>query len=79
MEVELAKDAERNVIPLLHKDGRPVRDKETGLPTFQSRIDPKTGKPYLRPVMTWAHREADPSTIKWLLTHQHSDVCRPAC
>jgi hypothetical protein len=37
------------------------------------RIDPKTGKAMLRPVMQWAHRDADPNTLKWLLSHQYSD------
>jgi hypothetical protein len=56
MEEELERDAEGNVIPLLREDGSEVRDPVTGLAKYQPRIDPKTGKPYLRPVMTWAHR-----------------------
>jgi hypothetical protein len=70
MEEELEHDAEGNVIPLLREDGSPVRDRETGLLKFQPRIDPKTGKPMLRPVMQWAHRDADAGTLKWLLSHQ---------
>jgi hypothetical protein len=73
MEEELEKDAEGNVIPLLREDGTPVRDTQTGLPKFQPRIDSKTGKPYLRPVMTWAHREPDANTLMWLASHQYSD------
>jgi hypothetical protein len=57
MEEELEHDAEGNVIPLLREDGSAVRDPETGLPKFQPRIDPKTGKPRLRPVKQWAHRD----------------------
>jgi hypothetical protein len=42
-------------------------------PTTPVCIDPKTGKAMLRPVMQWAHRDADPNTLKWLLSHQYSD------
>jgi hypothetical protein len=49
MEEELEKDAEGNVIPLLDGMGSPVRDAITGLQKFQPKIDPRTGKPYLRP------------------------------
>jgi hypothetical protein len=50
MQEELEKDAEGNVIPLLHEDWRPVRDPQSGLEKFQPRIDPKSGKPFMRPV-----------------------------
>jgi hypothetical protein len=73
MEEELEKDAEGNVIPLLSEDGRPIRDPDTGLPNYQPRIDPKTGKAMLLPVMQWAHRDADAGTLKWLLSHQYAD------
>jgi hypothetical protein len=73
MEEELEHDAEGNVIPLLAEDGRPMRDPKTGLPRFMPRIDPKTEKPFMRPVMTWAHRDPDANTLKWLLSHQYAD------
>jgi hypothetical protein len=73
MEEELKKDAEGNVIPLLNEIGLPIRDPITGLQKFQPRIDPKTGKPFMRPVMTWAHRDPDANTLKWLASHQYSD------
>jgi hypothetical protein len=44
MEVELAKDAEGNVIPLLNEEGRQVHDPVTGMPQFMPRIDPKNRK-----------------------------------
>jgi hypothetical protein len=46
-----------------------VRDPQTALP----KIDPKTGKPYLRPVMTCSHRDPDANTLKWIASHQDSD------
>jgi hypothetical protein len=73
MEEELEHDAEGNVIPLLRQDGSEVCDPVTGLQRFQPRIDPKSGKPYMRPVMTWGHREPDANTLKWLASHQYSD------
>jgi hypothetical protein len=73
MEEELERDAEGNVIPLLREDGSEVRDPVTGLAKYQPRIDMRTGKPALRPVMTWAHRDPDANTLKWLASHQYSD------
>jgi hypothetical protein len=73
MEEELEHDAEGNVIPLLTETGAPARDPQTGLQKFQPKIDPRTGKPYLRPVMTWAHRDPDANTLKWLASHQYAD------
>jgi hypothetical protein len=73
MEEELEHDAEGNVIPRLDAEGRHVHDPQPGLPLFMPRIDPKTGKAMLRPVMQWAHRDAEPNTLKWLLSHQYGD------
>jgi hypothetical protein len=73
MEAELEKDTEGNVIPLLNEDGGQVHDPVTGMSQFRPRIHPKTGKPLMQPVMTWAHLEADVNTLKWLLSHQYAD------
>jgi hypothetical protein len=50
-----------------------VGDAVTALVKYQPRIDPKTGKAMLRPVMQSAHRDADPNTLKWLPSHQYND------
>jgi hypothetical protein len=73
MEEELEKDADGSVIPLRTESGAPVRDPVTGLAKYQPKIDMRTGKPALRPVMTWAHREPDANTLKWLASHQYAD------
>jgi hypothetical protein len=49
MEVELEKDAEGNVIPLLREDGSPVRDPQTGMRSFNYASIPKQANHFCDP------------------------------